>query len=95
MGVREVVVIPRANSDLVALLHQQRTVSVKLHSAHPVVALGQFVYHASGHGFLVEERDIIGIGCDSHSLDMGPSTNYPTHIALLGGGKIGVEVLAG
>ena len=26
---------------------------------------------------------------------MGPSTNFPAHIAVLGGGKIGVEVLAG
>jgi kynurenine formamidase len=45
--------------------------------------------------FLVEERDIIGIGCDSHSLDVGPSTSFPAHIAILGAGKIGVEVLAG
>jgi kynurenine formamidase len=45
--------------------------------------------------FLVEERDIIGIGCDSHSLDIGPSTTIPAHIAVLGAGKIGVEVLAG
>lgn len=43
--------------------------------------------------FLVEERDIIGIGCDSHSLDIGPSTSYPAHIAVLGAGKIGVENL--
>ena len=27
--------------------------------------------------FLTKERDIIGIGCDSHSLDVGPSTSYP------------------
>lgn len=45
--------------------------------------------------FLVEERDIIGIGCDSHSLDVGPSTDFPAHIAVLGAGKVGVEVLAG
>ena len=43
--------------------------------------------------FLAEERDIIGIGCDSHSLDVGPSTTYPAHIAVLGAGKIGVENL--
>ena len=41
--------------------------------------------------FLVEERDIIGIGCDSHSLDVGPSNSYPAHFAVLGAGKIGVE----
>jgi kynurenine formamidase len=45
--------------------------------------------------FLVEERDIIGIGCDSHSLDIGPSTTIPAHIAVLGAGKIGVELLGG
>ena len=45
--------------------------------------------------FLTEERNIIGIGCDSHSLDVGPSTTYPAHIAVLGAGKIGVENLAG
>lgn len=45
--------------------------------------------------FLVKERDIIGIGCDSHSLDVGPSTSYPAHIAVLGAGKIGVENLKG
>ena len=45
--------------------------------------------------FLTEERDIIGIGCDSHSLDVGPSTTYPAHMAVLGAGKIGVENLAG
>ncbi|HEU5099575.1 MAG TPA: cyclase family protein [Roseiflexaceae bacterium] len=45
--------------------------------------------------FLVKERDIIGIGCDSHSLDIGPSTDFPAHITVLGAGKIGVENLAG
>lgn len=45
--------------------------------------------------FLVEQRDIIGIGCDSHSLDVGPSRTYPAHFAVLGAGKIGVENLAG
>ncbi len=44
---------------------------------------------------LVEERDIIGIGCDSHSLDVGPSTSYPAHLAVLGAGRIGVENLTG
>lgn len=57
-------------------------------------------YHFPGFGseaarFLVTERDIIGIGCDSHSLDVGPSTTYPAHVAVLGAGKIGVENLAG
>lgn len=58
------------------------------------------VYNFPGFGgeaaqFLVEERNIIGIGCDSHSLDIGPSTDIPAHIAVLGAGKIGVECMAG
>jgi kynurenine formamidase len=52
-------------------------------------------FGADAAQFLIEERDIIGIGCDSHSLDIGPSTNYPAHIAILSAGKIGVENLAG
>ena len=57
-------------------------------------------YHFPGFGgevsqFLVEERDIIGVGVDSHSIDVGPSTTFPAHITILGAGKIGVEVLAG
>ncbi len=52
-------------------------------------------FGAESARFLVEERDIIGIGCDSHSLDVGPSTTYPAHFAVLGAGKIGVENLAG
>jgi kynurenine formamidase len=52
-------------------------------------------FGAEAARFLVEERDIIGIGCDSHSLDIGPSTRYPAHFAVLGAGKIGVENLAG
>jgi kynurenine formamidase len=58
------------------------------------------IYNFPGFGgdaarFLVEERDIVGIGCDSHSLDVGPSNNYPAHLAVLGAGRIGVENLAG
>lgn len=61
---------------------------------------GTGTYHFPGFGgdaarFLVQERNIIGIGCDSHSLDIGPSREYPAHFAVLGAGKIGVEVLAG
>ena len=52
-------------------------------------------FGAGAARFLVEERDIIGIGCDSHSLDIGPSTSYPAHFSVLGAGKIGVENLAG
>jgi kynurenine formamidase len=52
-------------------------------------------FGADSAQFLIEERDIIGIGCDSHSLDIGPSTHYPAHIAILSAGKIGVENLAG
>ena len=52
-------------------------------------------FGADAAEFLVSQRDIIGIGCDSHSLDVGSSTTFPAHIAVLGAGKIGVEVIAG
>jgi kynurenine formamidase len=52
-------------------------------------------FGAEAARFLIEERDIIGIGCDSHSLDVGPSTSYPAHFAVLGAGRIGVENLTG
>ena len=44
--------------------------------------------------FLVEERDIVGIGVDTLSLDHGPSSSFPTHLVVLPAGKYGVEALA-
>jgi kynurenine formamidase len=44
--------------------------------------------------FLVEERDIHGIGVDTLSLDNGPSTTFDVHITVLGAGKYGIEGVA-
>ena len=44
--------------------------------------------------FLLSQRDIVGIGVDTLSLDPGNSTDFGTHITLLGGGKYGIENLA-
>jgi len=43
--------------------------------------------------FLVRERDIVGVGVDTVSLDMGKSTSPVAHLAILGGGKYGIEVI--
>jgi len=44
--------------------------------------------------FLVQEREIVGIGVDTLSLDFGPSRDFKTHIIFLGAGKYGLENLA-
>ena len=44
--------------------------------------------------FLVEERDIVGVGVDTLSLDHGASTDFGTHVTLLTAGKYGIENLA-
>jgi kynurenine formamidase len=44
--------------------------------------------------FLVEERSIAGVGSDTLSQDPGNSTDFGTHIAILGAGKYGVEGVA-
>lgn len=44
--------------------------------------------------FLVREREIVGIGVDTLSLDFGPSKDFKTHITVLGAGKYGLENLA-
>jgi kynurenine formamidase len=44
--------------------------------------------------FLVEERDIRGIGVDTLSLDIGASTTFDVHYTILGAGKYGVEGVA-
>jgi kynurenine formamidase len=44
--------------------------------------------------FLVKERDIVGAGVDTLSLDAASATKFVAHLALLGGGKYGVELLA-
>jgi kynurenine formamidase len=43
---------------------------------------------------LVEERDIVGIGVDTVSLDFGAATVFDSHLTLLSAGKYGLENLA-
>jgi kynurenine formamidase len=55
--------------------------------------------HAPGFGepaarFLVGERDICGVGVDTLSLDAGAAEKFVAHLAILGAGKYGVELLA-
>jgi kynurenine formamidase len=44
--------------------------------------------------FLVEERDIVGAGVDTLSLDIAAAPKFVAHLALLGAGKYGVELIA-
>lgn len=44
--------------------------------------------------FLVQERDIVGIGVDTLSLDFGASKDFKTHLTVLPAGKYGLENLA-
>ena len=55
--------------------------------------------HAPGFGeaaarFLVRERDIVGVGVDTLSLDIAAAQKFVAHLALLGAGKYGVELMA-
>jgi kynurenine formamidase len=43
---------------------------------------------------LTRERDIVGVGVDTLSLDLGTSSGAPAHLGFLGAGKYGVEVIA-
>ena len=51
-------------------------------------------FHPDATALLVEERNIVGIGVDTASLDFGPSTDFETHITALSAGKYGLENLA-
>jgi len=51
-------------------------------------------FHPDAASFLVEERNIVGIGVDSLSLDPGNSTDFGTHITILGAGLYGIEGVA-
>ena len=44
--------------------------------------------------FLAKERDIVGAGVDTLSLDAASASKFVAHLALLGAGKYGVELLA-
>lgn len=57
------------------------------------------VQHYPGIGpdaatFLVEEREVVGVGVDTVSLDIGASTDFKSHYTLLGAGLYGLEGLA-
>ncbi|MBI4639851.1 MAG: cyclase family protein [Candidatus Tectomicrobia bacterium] len=51
-------------------------------------------FHPEAGEFLVKEREIVGIGVDTLSLDFGPSKDFKTHLIVLGAGKYGLENLA-
>ncbi len=44
--------------------------------------------------FLIEERNIVGIGVDTLSLDYGASQDFGTHITILTAGRYGLENVA-
>ncbi len=44
--------------------------------------------------FLVQEREIVGIGVDTVSLDHGATTDNGAHLAVLGAGAYGLENLS-
>lgn len=50
-------------------------------------------FHPDAAEFLVTERDIVGVGVDTLSQDPGNSTDFGTHITILGAGKYGIEGL--
>lgn len=50
--------------------------------------------HPEAAMLLVEERDIVGVGVDTLSQDFGASTDFATHVTILGAGKYGVESVA-
>jgi kynurenine formamidase len=52
-------------------------------------------WHPDATAFLLAERTITGLGVDTVSLDYGASTDFGTHVSLLGAGKYGLENLAG
>lgn len=51
-------------------------------------------FGAEASAFLVEQRDIHGIGVDTLSLDPGNSTTFDTHVTICSAGKYGVEGVA-
>lgn len=43
---------------------------------------------------LVQQRDVAGVGVDTLSLDPGNAQTFAAHVAILGAGKYGVEMIA-
>jgi kynurenine formamidase len=59
----------------------------------------QGTMHAPGFSeeaarFLAQERDIVGAGVDTLSLDVAAAQKFVAHLALLGAGKYAVELMA-
>jgi kynurenine formamidase len=57
------------------------------------------VYHFPGWGleaaqFLLEEREFVGLGVDTHGIDPGHDSTFPVHIATFSEGKHGLENIA-
>jgi kynurenine formamidase len=50
--------------------------------------------HPEAAAFLLAEREIVGVGVDTLSLDFGASTTFGTHVAILPAGRYGLENLA-
>ena len=44
--------------------------------------------------FLAKERDIVGAGVDTLSLDIAAASKFVAHLAFLGAGKYSVELMA-
>ncbi len=51
-------------------------------------------FGAEASTFLVEQRDIHGIGVDTLSLDPGNSSTFDTHVTICSAGKYGIEGVA-
>lgn len=51
-------------------------------------------WHGEAAALLVDERDIVGAGVDTLSLDYGPSADFVSHLTFLPAGKYGIECLA-
>ena len=51
-------------------------------------------FSAAAATFLVRERDVVGIGVDTLSVDIGPSTEFPVHKVWHRAGKWNVECVA-
>ena len=51
-------------------------------------------YSGEAAAFLCEERDIVGVGVDTFSLDTGTAEGYVAHRTFLPAGKYGVELMA-
>ncbi len=51
-------------------------------------------FHPEVGEMLVKDRNIVGIGVDTLSLDYGKSTDFKTHVTVLGANKWGLENVA-